>query len=146
MPRFSAILVICFIALTTPGRATAPSGAALLPLLSPVQNPETPNSPKPSLNIVIIFADDLAYADLGCYGNEHARTPNLDRLALEGIRFTDFYVGQPVCSASRAALMTGCYPGRVGVQGAFGPKSRTALHTNEVTIAEMLKTRGYATD
>src|ERR1043166_2083365 len=96
-------------------------------------------------NIVIIFADDLAYADLGCYGNARAKTPNLDRMAREGMRFTDFYVGQPVCSASRAALMTGCYPGRVGVFGAFGPKSRTALHTNEVTIAEILKTRGYAT-
>jgi len=87
----------------------------------------------------------MAYADLGCYGNNRARTPNLDRMASEGIRFTDFYVGQPVCSASRAALLTGCYPGRVGVQGAFGPNSRTALHTNEVTIAEMLKPRGYTT-
>src|ERR1051325_7852731 len=58
-------------------------------------------------NIVLIFADDLAWADLGCYGNPRARTPNLDQMAREGMRFTDFYVGQPVCSASRAALMTG---------------------------------------
>lgn len=96
-------------------------------------------------NIVLIFCDDLAYSDLGCYGNQTAKTPNLDRMAREGMRFTDFYVGQPVCSASRAALMTGCYPNRVGIQGALSPKSKTALNTNEITIAELLKTRGYAT-
>ncbi|HMC28991.1 MAG TPA: sulfatase-like hydrolase/transferase, partial [Verrucomicrobiae bacterium] len=99
----------------------------------------------PRPNIVLIFCDDLAYSDLGCYGNAHARTPNLDQMAREGMRFTDFYVGQPVCSASRAALMTGCYPNRVGIQGALSPKSKAALNTNEITIAELLKTRGYAT-
>ena len=66
-------------------------------------------------------------------------------MAREGMRFTDFYVGQAVCSASRAALLTGCYPGRVGVQGAFGPQSKVGLNPNELTIAEVLKTRGYAT-
>src|SRR5438874_1139853 len=96
-------------------------------------------------NIVLIFCDDLAYSDLGCYGHRHNRTPNLDQMAGEGMRFTDFYVGQPVCSASRAALMTGCYPNRVGIQGALSPKSKVALNTNEITIAELLKTRGYAT-
>jgi len=96
-------------------------------------------------NIVLIFCDDLAYSDLGCYGNAYARTPNLNRMAREGTRFTDFYVGQPVCSASRAALMTGCYPNRVGIQGALAPKSKVALNTNEITVAELLKTRGYAT-
>ncbi len=95
-------------------------------------------------NFVLIFCDDLAYSDLGCYGNPHAKTPNLDRMAREGIRFTDFYVGQPVCSASRAALMTGCYPNRVGIQGALSPKSSVALNTNEITVAELLKSRGYA--
>jgi len=96
-------------------------------------------------NIVLIFCDDLAYSDLGCYGNAHAKTPKLDRMAREGTRFTDFYVGQPVCSASRAALMTGCYPNRVSIQGALAPKSKIALNTNEMTVAELLKTRGYAT-
>src|ERR1044071_4672619 len=104
----------------------------------PASSPEGPN-------IVLIFADDLAWADLGCYGNTRAKTPNLDRMAREGMRFTDFYVGQPVCSASRAALMTGCYPGRVGIQGALSPKSRVGLNTNEITIAQILKGRGYAT-
>jgi len=99
----------------------------------------------PPPNIVLIFCDDLAYSDLGCYGNTKAKTPNLDRMARQGIRFTDFYVGQPVCSASRAALMTGCYPNRVGIEGALSPKSKTALNTNEITIAKLLKSRGYAT-
>src|SRR5882762_7683041 len=99
----------------------------------------------PRPNIVLIFCDDLAYSDLGCYGNAHARTPNLDQMAREGMRFTDFYVGQPVCSASRAALMTGCYPNRVGIQGALSPSSMVALNTNEITMAELLKSRGYAT-
>src|SRR5438445_9237287 len=70
-------------------------------------------------NIVIIFADDLGYGDLGCYGNKGIDTPNLDRMAREGVRFTDFYVAQPVCSASRAALLTGCYPNRIGILGAL---------------------------
>jgi arylsulfatase A-like enzyme len=95
-------------------------------------------------NVVIIFADDMGYADIGCYGSR-TKTPNLDRLAREGVRFTDFYVGQAVCSASRAALLTGCYPNRVGIFGALGPSSRVGIHSNEVTIAELLKTREYAT-
>jgi arylsulfatase A len=95
-------------------------------------------------NIVLIFCDDLAYADIGPFGAK-TPTPNLDRLAREGMRFTDFYVGQAVCSASRAALMTGCYPNRVGIQGALPPRSKTGLGSNEVTIAQILKGRGYAT-
>jgi arylsulfatase A-like enzyme len=86
----------------------------------------------------------MGYADLGCYGSK-TPTPNLDRLASRGVRFTDFYVPQAVCSASRAALMTGCYPNRVGIQGALGPKSKVALNTNEITIAKLLKSCGYAT-
>ena len=96
-------------------------------------------------NVVLIFCDDLGYADLSCYGSERCSTPNLDRLAAQGVRFTDFYVPQAVCSASRAALLTGCYPNRVGIQGALGPRSKAGLHTNEVTIADLLKSRGYAT-
>lgn len=95
-------------------------------------------------NIVLIFCDDLGYHDIGPYGSKNP-TPNLDRLAREGVRFTDFYTAQPVCSASRAALMTGCYPNRVGILGALNPKAVTGIHSNEVTMAELLKGRGYAT-
>lgn len=102
-------------------------------------------APAPLLNVVVIFCDDLAYADIGCYGAKGYKTPNIDRLARQGMRFTDFYVAQAVCSASRAALMTGCYPNRIGIKGALGPQSKIGLNTNEVTIAEMLKERGYAT-
>lgn len=95
-------------------------------------------------NIVLIFCDDLGYKDIGPYGSANP-TPNLDRLAREGVRFTDFYVAQPVCSASRAALLTGCYPNRVGILGALNPNAATGIHSNEVTTAELLKSRGYAT-
>ena len=96
-------------------------------------------------NIVLIFCDDLGYADIGCYGAQGYRTPNIDRLAKQGMRLTDFYVAQAVCSASRTALLTGCYPNRLGILGALGPESNHGIHSNEVTIAEMLKSRGYAT-
>jgi arylsulfatase A-like enzyme len=96
-------------------------------------------------NFVIILADDLGYGDLACYGNKVNRTPNLDRMAKEGVRFTDFYVAQPVCSASRAALLTGCYPNRVGILGALGPKDTHGISDREKTIADVLKPRGYAT-
>lgn len=96
-------------------------------------------------NIVVIFADDLGYGDLACYGAKGWKTPHLDKLAADGVRFTDFYVAQAVCSASRAALLTGCYPNRVGIQGALGPASKHGIHDRETTIAEVLKTRGYAT-
>jgi arylsulfatase A len=95
-------------------------------------------------NFVIIFADDLGYADIGPYGAK-TQTPNLDRMAKEGVRFTDFYVAQPVCSASRAALLTGCYPNRIGILGALNPYSKEGIHPNELTLAEVLKARGYAT-
>ncbi|HNU51919.1 MAG TPA: sulfatase [Verrucomicrobiota bacterium] len=96
-------------------------------------------------NFVVLFADDLGYADLGCYGASRIRTPHLDRMAREGLRFTSFYVGQAVCSASRAALLTGCYPNRIGILGALGPRSKTGIHADETTLAEVLKARGYAT-
>ncbi|MCI0744717.1 MAG: sulfatase-like hydrolase/transferase, partial [Verrucomicrobia subdivision 3 bacterium] len=95
-------------------------------------------------NIVLIFCDDLGYNDIGPYKSANP-TPNLDRLAREGIRFTHFYVAQPVCSASRAALMTGCYPNRIGILGALGPNATNGLHANELTVGELLKSRGYAT-
>ena len=96
-------------------------------------------------NVVLIYCDDLGYADLGCYGSKTCRTPDLDRMAAEGARFTDFYVSSAVCSASRAALLTGAYHERVGIRGALGPKDRKGLNHSETTLAELLKGRGYAT-
>jgi arylsulfatase len=96
-------------------------------------------------NVVIIFTDDQGYADVGCYGAEGFTTPNLDRMAAEGMRFTSFYVSQAVCSASRASLMTGCYAERVSIRGALMPWSENGLHPDEETIADLLKKKGYAT-
>jgi arylsulfatase A-like enzyme len=102
-----------------------------------------PAAPLP--NIVILFADDMGYADLSCYGAERIQTPHLDGMAREGIRFTSFYVAQPVCSASRAALLTGCYPNRIGIHGALGPGSPVGIADAEITLAELVKQKGYAT-
>lgn len=99
----------------------------------------------PSPNIVLIFADDLGYGDLGCYGHPTIRTPNLDRMAQEGARLTSFYVPAPVCSPSRAALLTGRYPVRCGMPGNTGPGSDKHLPDSEVTIAQVLKESGYRT-
>jgi arylsulfatase A-like enzyme len=96
-------------------------------------------------NIVIIFADDLGYADIGPFGATGYSTPHLDRMAREGRRFTDFYVPQAVCSASRTALLTGCYPNRVGILGALGPNAKIGISDDEQLISEILKRRGYAT-
>nr|XP_028602570.1 arylsulfatase A [Podarcis muralis]XP_028602572.1 arylsulfatase A [Podarcis muralis]XP_028602573.1 arylsulfatase A [Podarcis muralis]XP_028602574.1 arylsulfatase A [Podarcis muralis]XP_028602575.1 arylsulfatase A [Podarcis muralis]XP_028602576.1 arylsulfatase A [Podarcis muralis]XP_028602577.1 arylsulfatase A [Podarcis muralis] len=97
-------------------------------------------------NIVLIFADDLGFGDLGSYGHPTSSTPNLDKMAAAGLRFTDFYSSSPVCSPSRAALLTGRYQTRSGVYpGVFYPGSRGGLPLAEVTLAEMLKGRGYAT-
>lgn len=99
-------------------------------------------------NVVIIFADDLGYGDLGCYGHPSIRTPNLDRMAAGGLRFTDFYVAAEVCTPSRAALLTGRYPLRSGMAGArrvLFPNSKGGLPREEITIAEALKAKGYAT-
>jgi arylsulfatase len=96
-------------------------------------------------NVVIIYADDLGYGDLGCYGAQPSVTPRLDRLALQGVRFTDFYSAQPVCSASRAALLTGCYPNRIGIVGALSPLQKYGLNHHEMTIAQLLKQKNYAT-
>lgn len=96
-------------------------------------------------NVVIILADDLGYSDLGCFGAEKIKTPNIDRLAAEGTKFTSFYVAQAVCSASRAALMTGCYANRVGMQGALNHTSKEGIHPDEFLLPELLKTAGYAT-
>jgi arylsulfatase A len=107
-------------------------------LAAPPTVPERPN-------VVIVFADDLGYGDLGCYGAKDWATPNLDRMAREGVRLTDCYVAQPVCSASRAALLTGCYPNRIGIAGALGPTAKIGLHKDEMTIGTLCQSRGYAT-
>ena len=96
-------------------------------------------------NVVIIFTDDQGWNDLSSFGSPDIKTPHINRLADEGAKFTSFYVAQPVCSASRAALLTGCYPNRIGIHGALGPESATGIHEDEVTIAEMLKAEGYST-
>jgi arylsulfatase len=96
-------------------------------------------------NIIIVFADDLGFADVGCFGALGIATPNLDRLAREGRRFTNFHVAQPVCSASRAALLTGCYPNRIGIHGALGPRNEHGISDREKTLAQLLKQKGYAT-
>lgn len=117
--------------------AVAPQGQA-----APDQN----HARKP--NFVLVFLDDLGYGDLGCYGAEKIRTPNIDRMAAEGMKFTDFYAAAPVCTPSRAAIMTGCYPPRVGLgypELVLSPLSVIGLNPKEVTVARLLKDAGYAT-
>ncbi len=96
-------------------------------------------------NIVIIFTDDQGYQDLSCFGSPDIKTPNIDGIAQRGAKLTQFYVSQPVCSASRSSLLTGCYANRMGIHGAYMPAAGKGLHPDEVTIAEMLKPLGYAT-
>ena len=95
-------------------------------------------------NVILFFADDLGYGDLSSYGADF-ETPNLDRLADEGIRFTDFFIPANVCTPSRASLLTGKYPMRVGLPGVLFPRSTTGLNPEETTLAEVLKSAGYAT-
>jgi arylsulfatase A len=96
-------------------------------------------------NLVMIYCDDLGYADIGPFGAKGYSTPNLDRMAAEGMKFSDFHTAAAVCSASRVALMTGCYPQRVGILGALGPNAKVGINENEVLLPEILKERGYAT-
>ena len=96
-------------------------------------------------NFIVVFTDDQGYQDIGCFGSPKIRTPNLDRMAAEGRRFTDFYVAASVCTPSRAALLTGCYPPRVGGLPVLFPRSNTGLNPEETTLPEVLKKQGYAT-
>ena len=96
-------------------------------------------------NVVIIFTDDLGYADIGSFGAKGYETPHLDRMAAEGRRFTQWYAPQAVCSASRTGLLTGCYPNRLGIHGALSPGSRNGLNPDETTMAEIFQAKGYAT-
>ncbi len=95
-------------------------------------------------NFVVIFTDDQGYGDVGCYGARDFETPNVDHMAAQGIRFTDFYVSQAVCSASRASLLTGCYANRIGIRAALMPQARVGISDREMTIAEVLKPMGYS--
>ncbi|QDV23319.1 sulfatase family protein [Aureliella helgolandensis] len=99
----------------------------------------------PHPNIVLIFTDDLGYGDIACFSETRIRTPNIDSLAKQGTQFTDFYVAQAVCSASRAALMTGCYANRVGMAGALNHTSPTGINPQEELLPEILQAHGYAT-
>lgn len=129
LKRLDALALAAFTAFVT----SAPAGA--------VEAPPAQEAP----NVVVIFIDDLGYADIGPLGCEAYPTPNLDRMAADGRVFTDFHAATAVCSASRAGLLTGCYPGRVSIQGALPPNAPIGLHPNEVTIAEVCKSKGYAT-
>lgn len=119
------------------------SGAALVATASAAAPSE--NTPKP--NIVFIMADDLGYGDLSCYGQQRFDTPNLDRLAAEGMRFTQYYAGSTVCAPSRCALMTGRDTGHASIRGnvEVEPIGQTPLPDADITIAEVLKRAGYAT-
>ena len=96
-------------------------------------------------NVVVIFMDDMGYADINPFGATAYQTPNLNRMAAEGRIFTDFVVSSAVCSASRSALLTGCYHTRIGIRGALGPKSNNGINASETTLAEICKSKGYAT-
>ncbi len=102
-------------------------------------------SPDREPNIVLIFTDDQGYGDVGVFGADDIITPHLDQLAREGAKLTNFYAAQAVCSASRAGILTGCYPNRIGIHNAMMPNSSAGLHPSETTLAEMLKDNGYRT-
>ncbi|MFO7825599.1 MAG: sulfatase, partial [Cyclobacterium sp.] len=106
---------------------------------------EQSSEDKPQPNVVIIFTDDQGYADVGVFGAKGYQTPNLDKMAAEGTTYTNFHVAHAVCSASRAALLTGCYSNRLGIFGALSHQSQHGLNPEEETIAEVLKPQGYAT-
>ena len=126
-------------------RRALPILLATIPFIPQSLFARQPSAQQRLPNVVIIFTDDQGYSDVGVFGAQGFKTPNLDRMAAQGMRFTSFYVAQPVCSASRAALLTGCYPNRIGISGALGPRAKHGLNTNEITIAEICKSKGYAT-
>ena len=107
--------------------------------------PKVAEEKKPAPNVVIVFTDDQGYQDLSCFGSPNIYTPHLDQIAADGLRLTNFYAAQAVCSASRAALLTGCYPNRIGIKGALFPKSKIGINPMETTLAEMLQEQGYKT-
>ena len=120
------------------------AGAAAIMFARPQWARAADEKAKP--NFVFILADDQGYGDLGCYGAAKIKTPNIDRMAAEGMKFTDFYASTPVCTPTRSSLMTGCYPRRIGLEKhVLFPNSVIGLNPDEITIAELLKAQGYAT-
>lgn len=109
-----------------------------IPFLNKAQQQKQPN-------IILIYTDDQGYGDLGCFGASGYKTPNIDKLAENGIRFTDFYAPQAVSSASRAGLLSGCYPNRIGISGALMPNANKGINEEEILIPELLKQKGYCT-
>ncbi|MGC9375581.1 MAG: sulfatase family protein [Bacteroidales bacterium] len=103
------------------------------------------NAQNKTPNVIIILMDDMGYGDMSCFGALNYLTPNMDKMAKEGMRFTNYLAPQAVCSASRAGLLTGCYPNRIGMAGALFPESKKGLNPSETTIAELFKQKGYAT-
>lgn len=114
---------------------------ALLPLASASGGKKRPQQP----NVILILADDQGYADIGCFGAQGFQTPNLDRMAREGMRFSQFYVASSVCSPSRAALMTGCYPQRIGLPIVLEAQSDIGISADEETLPQLLQRAGYVT-
>ena len=123
------------------------SGAIVLASVIPAhlfaRDTSLAGSDKP--NVIIILADDLGYGDLGCFGSRRLETPVIDRMAAEGMRLTDFYATSPICTPTRASIMTGCYPSRVGLGTPLHTPDKIGLHEDEITLAEVLKMQGYAT-
>ncbi|HUT24070.1 MAG TPA: sulfatase [Sumerlaeia bacterium] len=124
-------------------RASVAAAAGAATALGPLAFAGDSRARKP--NVVIIFTDDQGYQDVGCFGSPNIKTPNLDRMADEGMKFTGFYVAASVCSPSRAALITGSYPKRTGITRVLFPRDTVGLNAGEHTIAEMFRSRGYAT-
>ena len=117
---------------------------ALAVVVAPVRSFAAAEGTKP-VNIVHIIADDVGYDDVGCYGAPKIKTPNIDKLAAEGVRFTSFYAPSPTCTPSRMAMLTGCYAERTGVARVLFPNDNIGISDREITIAQLLKQRGYAT-
>src|SRR5438128_965393 len=113
-------------------------------MLATAGAPARAAAPGKNPNIVLIFVDDMGYGDIGPFRNTKVHTPALDKFAAEGMKFTSFYA-TPVCSMSRACLMTGCYNARVSIPGVLNPQSAIGLHPNEITVAEIVHAKGYAT-
>ena len=140
--RTSAILALALAACTAPGQAAPISSGS--PTDAPVQGaPDNLAGSKP--NVIVILADDLGWGDISLNGANLIQTPNIDRLGREGVQLTHFYAGANVCTPSRAALLTGRYPIRSGMQHVIHPKSEWGMPSDEVTIAELMKQAGYAT-
>ena len=119
---------------------------AVIAAIAFIQRPCAAADPVRQPNIIFILADDLGYGDLGCYGQQQIKTPNLDRMAAEGLRFTDAYAGATVCAPSRCVLMTGQHIGHARIRGLRTPTlPGSAIESSDVTIAKVLKDAGYAT-